>query len=404
MNMKRLGVFVLVGAVTCVTLRTRAQAQEVIDDIKKEVDTLTKKAVDINFLVATDFFYNFQTPDDRQVPYTVFETREEQFLLNDAFLQFKRMHDDESWGFVINMDFGQTAKVAGATDVDVTSGQSDFALREAYGVWKPPIDWLPGFNVKAGKFVTLLGYEVLKTPDNINFNITNSTLFGYAIPFTHVGALADAPLGDYFTVDLGLTNGWDNFTDGNGAVTFLGGLGIKPMDILSIYVAGTYGSDNTPGIPAGALRGVITGNAALKATDQLTFVLDTVWGTEAEIGRNGTSALWNGIAGYINFDLGDVAPVSFAFRTEVFNDPDGVRNFTNKTGDPVPLTQWEITPTVTWKPTDHIVLRAEYRHDEGDKNVFPINNRDLTAMQAIPSSTIGIAGNDLIGAEFVFLF
>ncbi len=404
MNGKRLGLVLFAGVIGIGLWSSRTIAETtVIEDVKEQVNVITGNLVDFDVLVATDYFYSFNTPGDRQVPYTVIERAEEQFLLNDAFLQLRRMREDEDWGFTVNMDFGETAEVIAARDPNFTN-DDNFELREAFGIWKTP---LADITLKAGKFVTLLGYEVLKTPDNINHNITNSILFGYAIPFTHVGMLANAPLGDYFSLDMGLVDGWDNYGDTSGAITFLGGLAIKPADIFSMYVAGTCGSDQNPinqgGVGTGSHRGVITLNAVLKATDALTFVLDSVYGSEGRIGRNGTTAVWRGIAGYGVFDW---EQFSFAFRAEVFDDPDGVRNFTNKTGDPVPATLWEITPTVTFRVNDHIVLRAEYRHDNADKNIFPINERDLTAMQSSdpPNSQIGVAGSDLIGAEFLLLF
>jgi hypothetical protein len=48
--------------------------------------------------------------------------------------------------------------------------------------------------VKGGKFVTLLGYEVIEAPNNLNFS--RSFLFSLAIPLTHVGALVTYPVFD----------------------------------------------------------------------------------------------------------------------------------------------------------------------------------------------------------------
>src|SRR5262245_48442848 len=43
-----------------------------------------------------------------------------------------------------------------------------FDLQEAYGSYKFPIG--SGLTLKAGKFVTLLGYEVIESPSNLNFS------------------------------------------------------------------------------------------------------------------------------------------------------------------------------------------------------------------------------------------
>ena len=42
-----------------------------------------------------------------------------------------------------------------------------------------------------GKFVTPIGAEVIESQDNWNY--TRSILFGYAIPFYHVGVRATCP-------------------------------------------------------------------------------------------------------------------------------------------------------------------------------------------------------------------
>jgi putative OmpL-like beta-barrel porin-2 len=45
---------------------------------------------------------------------------------------------------------------------------SKFDLQEAYGSYKIPVG--SGLTLKAGKFVTLLGYEVIESPLNLNFS------------------------------------------------------------------------------------------------------------------------------------------------------------------------------------------------------------------------------------------
>jgi hypothetical protein len=54
----------------------------------------------------------------------------------------------------------------------------------AYGSYQIPIG--SGLTVKAGKFVTLLDYEVIESPNNLNFSLVPLHL---RHPLTHVGAL-----------------------------------------------------------------------------------------------------------------------------------------------------------------------------------------------------------------------
>ena len=66
-----------------------------------------------------------------------------------------------------------------------SSGARTTPSQEAYGSSKIPIG--SGLTIKGGKFVTLLGYEVIESPNNLNFS--RSFMFSFAIPLTHVGGL-----------------------------------------------------------------------------------------------------------------------------------------------------------------------------------------------------------------------
>src|SRR5436309_1397363 len=82
----------------------------------------------------------------------------------------------------------------------VTGDNGDVEVQEVYALYAP--DWAGGWQVKAGKFVTLLGSEVIEAPSN--FNYSRSFLFGFAIPFTHTGVLFTPPLGDKFAATVGV--------------------------------------------------------------------------------------------------------------------------------------------------------------------------------------------------------
>src|SRR5262245_31788136 len=91
-----------------------------------------------------------------------------------------------------------------------------FDLQEAYGAYKIPVG--SGLTLKAGKFVTLLGYEVIESPNNLNFS--RGYLFAFSTPFTHVGALAAYAPVDWLSVTAGTVVGWDVARDNNSAMSF----------------------------------------------------------------------------------------------------------------------------------------------------------------------------------------
>ena len=73
-----------------------------------------------------------------------------------------------------------------------------------------------GSPLKAGKFVTLLGYEVIESPNNLNFS--RGYLFTLAIPLTHTGGLASYTFTDWFSMTAGVVLGWDDSKNVNDSV------------------------------------------------------------------------------------------------------------------------------------------------------------------------------------------
>jgi hypothetical protein len=384
---KGLGWVMMAGLALALPYAARAASSEEpslrerMDKLEKEVkDTLaTKLPFDTHALLAVDYIYNFNSPENRTNTYRVFDTDSNSFSVNEASLYLSRKREDESLGFVLNLDYG---------DVSIASGSSDVEVREAYLTYKLP--FVEGVTLKAGRFVTLLGYEILKTWDNFNPNMSRSILFGFAIPFEHVGGLINIPIGEMISIDAGVVNGWDNTNDNNDGKTFLGGVGINPIDMLSMYFAGTYGpeQDNNGHSKRGALTAVFT----VKATDALTLVAEADYANETDlVGPNmQDSALWYGAAGYIVYKFTD--DLSLAFRSEFFDDSDGVRLNSDQLAPGEGSTTWEVTPTVAYQLTNGLLWRAEYRHDESDKKIFNTSSNNF------------VRGQDTIATELIYAF
>jgi hypothetical protein len=69
--------------------------------------------------------------------------------------------------------------------------------------------------LKAGKFVTLLGYEVIESPLDLNYS--RGYLFSLAIPLTTTGGLVSYSFTDWLSAQAGLVLGWDRSnTDNSG--------------------------------------------------------------------------------------------------------------------------------------------------------------------------------------------
>jgi hypothetical protein len=347
--------------------------------------------IDLHAFIDGAYIYNFNNPQDRTNQLRVFDVDSNAFELQQANINLSRMKEDENLGFRINMDFGKVAEQVGratfwSNNTDSTESKNSFELREAYLTYRLP--FVEGLDLKAGKFVTLLGAEVINNYDNFNYNISRSFSFGYGIPFTHTGVLTHYKVNDVLALDAGLVNGWDNVDDNNSGKTFTGGIGITPADIVSMYFSGTYGPEQTDN--GHSKRGAVTGVFTVKPADLVTLVLEGTYGNETDlVGANqNKSALWYGTAGYVIVKPADAW--TLALRGEVFVDSDGVRFASAQA--PNGSTAWAITPTVAFQVTEGLMWRNEYRHDENNHKVFENNHAAYWR------------GQDTIESELIYSF
>jgi hypothetical protein len=169
-----------------------------------------------------------------------------------------------------------------------------------------------------------------------------------------------------FGVDIGIVNSWDAVVDNNDSKTLLAGIKVAPLDIYSMYIAGTYGAEQPDN--GHSKRAMVTIANTLTLTDMVTLGLDLDWAQETDLLENGDTASWYGAAGYVV--ISPMERLSIALRAEVFDDPDGVRSGFQADGFGPGVTVWEITPTVSYQVTDGLLARFEYRHDEADKPFF----------------------------------
>ncbi|MFQ5667973.1 MAG: outer membrane beta-barrel protein [Candidatus Binatia bacterium] len=383
---------------------------ERIEAIEHEVKASERSIADqlgLSFhgVVAVDYLFDINRPDVKRPDGTVdqpalrsFENEKNSFILNLLNLHLERQ-SEHGIGFVTDIDFGKTADVVNNTTFfsrnSTGNGTNFFDARQFYLTYTVPIG--NGIQVKAGRFITLAGLEVIKSYDNLNYNITNSILFGFAIPFTHTGLMGSYAFNDMVSLDLGIVNGWDNVVDNNDGKSVHGGINIAPDPRFSVYISGTFGPEQDDN--GRSKRLLTTTVITLKPIDPLTVILEYDYGNESNVMlKDGTvvadpstpgNKSWQGVAGYVV-----VAPtdrLELALRAELFDDPDGIRTGFQESGHGPGATFWEITPTVTFRITDQLVWRNEYRHDESDKRFFP---REDTFVR----------GQDTIATELVYTF
>lgn len=296
----------------------------------------------------------------------VFDTERRSFNVNALDLTISALPPD-GFGGMVNLTAGSDAKVIGSAGTTTTD---EFDVTQAYMHYAKG-----GLMVIGGKYVTLSGAEVIKSPGNTNFS--RSILFGYAIPFTHTGVRAYftpggsavAPDGKW-TFIAGMNNGWDVQSESLQTVATDGSIaGGKTLELgangnigknTSVAVV-LYSGDESAGAAKTGRRDLLDIVATYNATDNLSFVLNYDKAQQDKALVGGGDAKWSGLAGYVNYKLNDLWRASV--RGESFDDKNGFRTGVAQ--------KWnEATATVAYIPTKNAELRAEYRNDRSNKSSF----------------------------------
>ena len=276
---------------------------------------------------------------------------------------------------------------------------SYFDLQEAYASYKIPVG--SGLTLKAGKFVTLLGYEVIESPNNLNFS--RSFLFTLAIPLTHVGALASYAVTDWLSITAGPVVGWDIADDNNKSMSWTGQIAVAPMKDLTTnlnWISGKeYSFDGSGELRNGGVRTVLDFVTTYTGIKNVTLGANVDYGWEYNEGflkslgtrRDADAQFW-GFAGYAAYDWTD--KLRTAFRGEYFRDPQGARTATG-----INVALWEMTATLQYKIWRGLVGRLEYRHDQADEKIFK-SRRDTATGAFVPTGS----SQDTITLALHYLF
>lgn len=194
----------------------------------------------------------------------VFDRQFNSFNLNAVKLTIEKDKDTSKYpaGFRTDFIYGNDAVVInGGSSLGGVANDSELAVEQAYITLGVPIG--NGVDVKFGKMVTLLGYEVIESPANWQFS--RSDAFRLA-PMTQTGLTLGYKWNDYLTSTVGVINGWDN-TGGGSLISGSGNRNIDlsfvgRMDItapktsigeFNAFLAALYGNDtSTPSVAIGA--------------------------------------------------------------------------------------------------------------------------------------------------------
>jgi len=239
-----------------------------------------------------------------------------------------------------------------------------FDLQEAYLSVRIPLG--SGIIVKAGKWVSLLGYEVIESPNNLNFS--RGFLFNLAGPFTHTGGLLSYAFTDWLTGQVGVVTGSDTSEDNNTAPSFTGGFVLQLLKELTVNLVTLVGPEqnNNDSHQRWILDAVAvyTGLAGLTLAGEITGGRES---REPSVVASGTrrdpDASWWGWGLWGAYDFTE--RLRLALRQEYFKDAQGAR-----TGFGSKVSLRSSTVTLQYRVWRGLVGRLEYRHDRADEKVF----------------------------------
>lgn len=331
----------------------------------------------ITGFVETTYNYNFNRPANGlngPLGYntaTSYNSQHNNLSLNAAHIA---LGGDVGGGvtYVIEVDAGQDAVATRSNYpgpmASLSAGNTyAFDVQEAYGVYKNG-----KFSLKAGKFVTYNGIEVIEGP--MNPTVSRGYLFGYAEPFTHVGVVGIFQATDTVDVHVGVVNGWDVVADNNRAKTIVAKVGINPSPATAITISGYAGPEE-----AGD-------NDHWKTTADVTamqkIALCDLW-LQANFGREGlaggTSAKWFGAGVQPVLHLSD--EFTLGGRLEYFQDTNGFKTGLVTSGTKLNLVNVSVAPGYTF--SKHFTLRAEVRFDKASEDVLVKKDGTATGTQVV---------------------
>jgi len=301
--------------------------------------------IDVIGFVDTYYEYNFNKVDPAL---RSFDVQHNAFSLNLAEIAFaKAVTADSRLGFRVDLDFGKTADIVASFEPEKEVGKEIYKnIEQAY----LSVQAGKKLQIDVGKFVTIHGAEVIETKDNWNYS--RSVLFGYAIPFYHVGARAILPVNDKVTFTGLLVNGWNNGSEIFGGAPCLGfEATVKPSSKVT-WVGNIMVGQEAPD-PADD-RVLFDTVLTLALTPKLSLMANYDYGKEGDVS-------WSGIAAYAKYQA--TPKWAVVGRYEYLDDTNG--GF-------MTIGQKAQTLTIT---SDHLLvgglmMRLEYRGDFTDSPFF----------------------------------
>ena len=315
----------------------------------------TPRRLEIGGFVDLVYAYNFNRPADHANWFAGIGTsakRDNELAINLAQIDFvmapKPVGFHLAAGYGTSLEVVHSAEVRGvATHPDVWRNLVRASIQYETGVGR-------GLTVEAGVYPSHLGFEAFQTKDNWNY--TRSWL-GELSPYYQTGVKIAYPLGEHWSTQVHLLNGWQVIADNNRGKS-LGWQFAYAGERVSLALNGIVG----PELPDDDrdLRALLDTVLVVKATPawSLAASLDVAGQEQPE----GDDARWEGIALFAR-RAAPGARTAMALRAEYYDDEDGAI-----TGTAQILR--EATATFEYRPVEALILKFEGRYDRSSAEVF----------------------------------
>jgi len=343
------------------------------------------EGVELHAFASSSYNFNFNQPTQR-FPNNgtnvnrVFDTDHNSFKFDVGEVVFlKDTPNPGDVGFRMDITFGfsepevnQAAAdtVTNSAGVVTADGQShQFDTQQGFVSYNAPIG--SGLQLDFGKFITHIGAEVMDGYDGWNYNLSRSWLFSFG-PFTHTGLRASYKINNMISVMGMVANGWDNTVENNDGKSLGAQIAITPNDRVSLLLNWVSGPETIGNQAAFSndVTNLFDAVLDVKLTNNTLAQINMAYGIQAN-GAAGTrgDAEWWGISTIVRHDYNKW--FSLNLRGQVFNDLDGTRAAsaaTLPTGQGQEL--WAISLTPEVRINQNLIVRAEFRHDQSNRNAF----------------------------------
>jgi len=308
-------------------------------------------------------------------------------------------------------------RTAGATS-NTNNNSNSLFLEQAYVEIRAPVG--NGWDFKVGKFVSILGYEVMERPANMN---TTFGLLFNVMPLYYTGVLSSYKFDDYLDGKLGVVNGSNS--DNNTTTNPNGSDGVALLAALNVTAPGgnanwsnnfqySTGNDNNTSVSS-QNTSLNTSTATTTANVSAYTVIYNTWGNWAPkfandkllLAFNALLANTSGTAGNFNNPINGATSANVsstwygagAYAKYQFNDwfslcsrgeylgSNNSTAFGNQGSNNTATSHvtgnnlWEYTLTAGFNVIDNLLIRAEYRMDWGS-NIYNTASGDQNGSQS----------------------